>query len=127
MISTVVVGQYVLFTGIQVAYFTATFPYIMLTVLVVRGTTLDGASEGILYFITPHWNEFANAEVRTDVVLYFHYTKYNLNIIFYIDNTGETICFLIACLRTSKLSANVKMPVRSVSQSINIIFRLWSL
>jgi Sodium:neurotransmitter symporter family len=47
----------------QVAYFTATFPYAMLTVLVVRGTTLEGASQGILYFFTPNWQELQRPEV----------------------------------------------------------------
>jgi len=47
----------------QVAYFTATFPYVMLTVLVVRGVTLPGASEGILYFVTPDWSKLLNPEV----------------------------------------------------------------
>ena len=48
---------------VQVAYFTATFPYVMLTVLVVRGVTLPGASAGILYFVTPDWSKLLNPEV----------------------------------------------------------------
>ncbi|KAI0215923.1 Sodium- and chloride-dependent glycine transporter 1 [Lamellibrachia satsuma] len=47
----------------KVAYFTATFPYVMLTVLVVRGVTLPGASEGILYFVTPDWTKLLNPEI----------------------------------------------------------------
>jgi SNF family Na+-dependent transporter len=47
----------------KVAYFTATFPYLMLTVLVVRGVTLPGASTGILYFLTPDWSRLAEPEI----------------------------------------------------------------
>jgi len=49
----------------QVAYFTATFPYIMLTVLVVRGATLPGALQGITYFFSPSWQQLARPEVST--------------------------------------------------------------
>jgi len=52
----------------QVAYFTATFPYVMLTVLVVRGATLEGSIDGILYFIVPDWQKLLSADVS--VVLY---------------------------------------------------------
>ena len=48
---------------IQVAYFTATFPYVMLTVLVVRGATLEGSINGILYFIVPDWKKLASPDV----------------------------------------------------------------
>ena len=48
---------------LQVAYFTATFPYLMLTVLVVRGVTLEGASDGIIYFVKPVWSKLADPSV----------------------------------------------------------------
>ena len=47
----------------QVAYFTATFPYVMLTVLVIRGATLEGSIDGILYFIVPDWTKLASPDV----------------------------------------------------------------
>jgi len=49
--------------SVQVAYFTATFPYVMLTVLVVRGATLPGATQGITYFFYPNWRQLAAPEV----------------------------------------------------------------
>lgn len=60
LVSNRVVGYVLLF---QVAYFTATFPYVMLTVLVVRGASLNGASEGIMYFIVPEWSKLASPDV----------------------------------------------------------------
>ena len=40
-------------------------PYIVLTVLLVRGCTLDGAYEGIKYFIVPRFNELGNFGVSS--------------------------------------------------------------
>jgi solute carrier family 6 (neurotransmitter transporter, glycine) member 5/9 len=58
-----VAHYYELLNVLQVAYFTATFPYVMLTVLVIRGATLDGAVDGILYFIVPDFDKLLNPDV----------------------------------------------------------------
>ncbi|XP_068195985.1 sodium- and chloride-dependent GABA transporter 3-like [Antennarius striatus] len=47
----------------KVAYFTATFPYVMLLILLIRGLTLPGASEGIYYYLYPDINHLADLEV----------------------------------------------------------------
>jgi len=47
----------------KVVYFTATFPYVMLLILLVRGATLPGAWEGIYYYLYPDLNRLANLEV----------------------------------------------------------------
>ena len=48
---------------LQVVYFTATFPYVVLVILLIRGVTLPGAGAGIWYFITPKWEKLTDATV----------------------------------------------------------------
>lgn len=45
------------------SYFLALFPYIILLALLVRAVTLEGASKGILFFLTPQWHELSNPKV----------------------------------------------------------------
>lgn len=35
----------------KVSYFTAIFPYVMISVLIIKGLTLDGAYEGLQFYI----------------------------------------------------------------------------
>ena len=48
---------------LQAVYFTATFPYLVLTILLVRGVTLPGSIEGIQYFFTPDWEKLKSPKV----------------------------------------------------------------
>ena len=47
----------------QVVYITATAPYIFLTVMLVRGLTLDGSLDGIKYYVTPDFEKISHYEV----------------------------------------------------------------
>jgi SNF family Na+-dependent transporter len=55
----------------QVVYFTATFPYLMLTILLIRGLTLEGAWTGIKYYLTPDFTKLSEPRVST---MFLHLT-----------------------------------------------------
>lgn len=44
-------------------YFLAVFPYVVLITLLVRAVSLEGALDGVLYFLAPQWNEILNVKV----------------------------------------------------------------
>ncbi|XP_061547669.1 sodium- and chloride-dependent GABA transporter 2-like isoform X1 [Phycodurus eques] len=50
----------------KVVYVTATFPYVMLFVLLVRGATLPGATQGIIYYLKPNHTRLADPQVWMD-------------------------------------------------------------
>ncbi|XP_050095725.1 sodium-dependent nutrient amino acid transporter 1-like isoform X1 [Anopheles aquasalis] len=47
----------------KVAYFLAIFPYVVMLVLLIRACTLEGAGDGMLYFIKPQWDRILEAKV----------------------------------------------------------------
>ncbi|KAM9823769.1 inactive sodium-dependent neutral amino acid transporter B(0)AT3 [Neosynchiropus ocellatus] len=50
----------------KAVYVTATFPYLVLTIFLVRALTLPGATDGLVYLFTPKWDVLMNPQVWLD-------------------------------------------------------------
>ncbi|XP_066255367.1 sodium- and chloride-dependent glycine transporter 1-like [Euwallacea similis] len=50
-------------TSGKAVYFTVTFPYFILTALVIQGVILPGASDGILLYLKPDWDKLLKVDV----------------------------------------------------------------
>ncbi|OAF66293.1 Sodium-dependent neutral amino acid transporter B(0)AT1, partial [Intoshia linei] len=53
-------------TSGKVMYITATAPYLLLIVLLIRGLTMDGAMTGVLYYLSPNWEKLKTSQVWID-------------------------------------------------------------
>ncbi|XP_033632370.1 sodium- and chloride-dependent glycine transporter 1-like [Asterias rubens] len=58
----------------KVVYFTATFPYIILVCLLVRGLTLEGASKGIGYYMNADWERLKTSKIWNDAASQIFYS-----------------------------------------------------
>ncbi|XP_065569166.1 sodium- and chloride-dependent GABA transporter 2-like [Artemia franciscana] len=50
----------------KAVYVTATFPYLMLTILLIRGLTLEGASKGLVFYLKPDFSRIFETQVWID-------------------------------------------------------------
>uniref|UniRef100_A0A1Q3FNP2 Transporter n=1 Tax=Culex tarsalis TaxID=7177 RepID=A0A1Q3FNP2_CULTA len=52
----------------KASYFLAIFPYVILVILLGRACSLDGAVDGILYFVSPDWSKLLEPNVWFEAV-----------------------------------------------------------
>ncbi|KAL7401459.1 hypothetical protein ABVT39_028367 [Epinephelus coioides] len=60
----------------KVVYFTAIFPYVMLVVLLIRGLTLPGALQGVVFYLLPEPSRLADPQVwmEAGAQIFFSYS-----------------------------------------------------
>ncbi|RTG91254.1 solute carrier family 6 (neurotransmitter transporter, serotonin) member 4, partial [Schistosoma bovis] len=51
---------------LQAVWVTATMPYVILTILLIRGLTLEGSLTGIKYYLTPNFSSLLSTSVWSD-------------------------------------------------------------
>ncbi|XP_065073599.1 sodium-dependent nutrient amino acid transporter 1 isoform X2 [Ochlerotatus camptorhynchus] len=79
----------------KVSYFLALFPYVVITILLVRACTLPGAINGIIYFLKPQWDKILDPKVWYaavtqcffslsicfgNIIMYSSYNKFRHNV-----------------------------------------------
>ncbi|KAM9812595.1 sodium- and chloride-dependent GABA transporter 2-like isoform 3-T3 [Syngnathus typhle] len=75
-----VISYFCIWKGIKstgkVVYFTATFPYVMLLVLLIRGLTLPGARQGVEFYLLPEVSRLADPQVWMEACsqIFFSYS-----------------------------------------------------
>ncbi|XP_074836578.1 sodium-dependent proline transporter-like isoform X2 [Carettochelys insculpta] len=58
----------------KVVYFTATFPYLVILVLIVRGATLEGSIDGVRFYLSSDWSRLQSAQVWNDAASQIFYS-----------------------------------------------------
>lgn len=58
----------------KVVYITATFPYLILLVLIIRGATLPGSLDGVRFYLSSDWSKLLSAQVWSDAASQIFYS-----------------------------------------------------
>ncbi|XP_064623690.1 sodium- and chloride-dependent taurine transporter-like [Lineus longissimus] len=122
----------------KVTYFTVTCPYVLMSILLVRGVLLDGAGLGITYYLKPDWSRLLDLQVWSDAgtqIFYsysiaigthnalgsynnFHHNSYRDCIIFACINSGTSLLagFIIFSI-LGFMAHTQNLPVSQVAAS----------
>ncbi|XP_061639309.1 sodium- and chloride-dependent GABA transporter 2-like isoform X1 [Phyllopteryx taeniolatus] len=104
----------------KVVYFTATFPYVMLLILLIRGVTLPGARQGVEFYLLPELSRLTDPQVWMEACSQIFFS-YSLGVgtltVLGSYNTHSNNCYkdcLLLCLLNSCTSVVAGFAVFSV-------------
>ncbi|XP_064611086.1 sodium-dependent proline transporter-like isoform X2 [Liolophura sinensis] len=121
----------------KVVYFTATFPYVILLVLLIRGALLPGAGEGVLYFLVPKWSKLLELDVWRNaasqmffslsvsfggIIMFGSYNKFKNNVytdalfISVMDIVTSIIAGFVIFTTLGNMSQELGIPIEEVAQ-----------
>ncbi|XP_060077729.1 sodium- and chloride-dependent creatine transporter 1-like [Ylistrum balloti] len=87
----------------KVVYVTATLPYILLTVILIRSLTLPGSIDGVVFFIKPHFPSLLNVQVWIQAAIQVFYSMgigWGIHITLSSFNKFNNNCYTDAFLLT---------------------------
>ncbi|XP_035824707.1 sodium- and chloride-dependent GABA transporter 2 [Aplysia californica] len=58
----------------KVVYVTATLPYILITILIIKGATLDGAGDGVLFYLKPDFSKLLETKTWIEASIQVFYS-----------------------------------------------------
>ncbi|GAB6021394.1 Solute carrier 6 [Chamberlinius hualienensis] len=91
----------------KVVWVTATMPYVILSILLVRGLLLDGAIDGIMYFIRPNISKLGETKVWVDAAQQVFYSVgvgFGVHLTFASYNDFHSDCYR-GCLITTAINS----------------------
>ncbi|XP_042859910.1 sodium- and chloride-dependent glycine transporter 2-like [Penaeus japonicus] len=103
----------------KVVWLTATFPYVMLTILLIRGMTLPGAWDGIYFYIYPNFDKLRQPKVwaAAAVQIFFSMTP-GYGVLTTMSSHNK---FRSSSMRTAKI-----VPIVCAMTSISVGFVVFS-
>ena len=100
-----------LFKGVKssgkVVWITATMPYVVLTILLVRGLMLEGAMDGIKFYLTVDWRKLLETGVWIDAAIQIFYSVgagFGVHLAYASYNKFHNNCYR-DCLVTSAVNS----------------------
>ncbi|XP_076000662.1 solute carrier family 6 member 4a [Genypterus blacodes] len=91
-------------TSGKVVWVTATFPYLVLLVLLIRGATLPGAWRGVVFYLKPDWQKLLSTSVWIDAAAQIFFSLgpgFGVLLAFASYNPFHNNCFRDAMITSS--------------------------
>lgn len=122
----------------KASYFLAMFPYFVMSILLVRALTLEGAIEGIKYFLTPRWEKllepvvwrkaveqcfFSLSVALGPVIMFSSYNQFDHNIyrdasiVAFMDTATSLLAGVTIFGILGNLAHNLEKPIDLVVKS----------